>query len=388
MRRGEEQGRAWYAAGRRGRRAFWRRSRRDRDDRPPDGRAGARGQRRSAGGIPLPRRRPAVGAPRAGADGNGHVGGDAGAATPRRRRRPHASARRRAEPDPARRCAEAHARRRLTAGGRAARTRITPHARRPSGGEGADAGADPARPGMEADPAAEPEADEKPRRADASRPSPEGGAQGGREGGAQGGRRRMPSGEARRRSPVPRPAKPAPPADEAVARQGRPGGRSAARHSRVPAPRRPRHVSSARERPRPCRSRFRHARLALHDQPQQRGRRDPAAGVDRSGHRGTGSPRVSHPGSTTYRQRCARFPPRAVDALDRLRPGGTPPSQLAVGEVLPCPRKTLLSDYDFFPATAAVEAARRDRTAARAELAGGRLGPRRRRRVRRDRRRR
>lgn len=35
---------------------------------------------------------------------------------------------------------------------------------------------------------------------------------------------------------------------------------------------------------------------------------------------------------------------------------GRPPSQLAVGEVLTVPRKTLLSDYDFFPATAAVDA--------------------------------
>jgi hypothetical protein len=34
---------------------------------------------------------------------------------------------------------------------------------------------------------------------------------------------------------------------------------------------------------------------------------------------------------------------------------GRPPSQLAVGEVLTVPRKTLLSDYDFFPATAAVD---------------------------------
>jgi hypothetical protein len=36
---------------------------------------------------------------------------------------------------------------------------------------------------------------------------------------------------------------------------------------------------------------------------------------------------------------------------------GRPPSQLAVGEVLRGPRKTLLSDYDFFPATAAADAA-------------------------------
>jgi hypothetical protein len=38
---------------------------------------------------------------------------------------------------------------------------------------------------------------------------------------------------------------------------------------------------------------------------------------------------------------------------------GRPPSQLAVGEVLSVPRKTLLSDYhfDFFPSTAAVDAA-------------------------------
>ena len=35
---------------------------------------------------------------------------------------------------------------------------------------------------------------------------------------------------------------------------------------------------------------------------------------------------------------------------------GRPPSQLAVGEVLTVPRRTLLSDYDFFPATAAVDA--------------------------------
>jgi hypothetical protein len=35
---------------------------------------------------------------------------------------------------------------------------------------------------------------------------------------------------------------------------------------------------------------------------------------------------------------------------------GRPPSQLAVGEVLTVPRKTLLSDYDFFPATAAADA--------------------------------
>ena len=35
---------------------------------------------------------------------------------------------------------------------------------------------------------------------------------------------------------------------------------------------------------------------------------------------------------------------------------GRPPSQLAVGEVLTVPRKTLLSDYNFFPATAAVDA--------------------------------
>ena len=34
---------------------------------------------------------------------------------------------------------------------------------------------------------------------------------------------------------------------------------------------------------------------------------------------------------------------------------GRPPSQLAVGEVLTVPRKTLLSDYDFFPATRAVD---------------------------------
>lgn len=36
---------------------------------------------------------------------------------------------------------------------------------------------------------------------------------------------------------------------------------------------------------------------------------------------------------------------------------GRPPSQLAVGEVLTVPRKTLLSDYNFFPATAAVDSA-------------------------------
>ena len=34
---------------------------------------------------------------------------------------------------------------------------------------------------------------------------------------------------------------------------------------------------------------------------------------------------------------------------------GRPPSQLAVGEVLTVPRKTLLSDYDFFPSTRAVD---------------------------------
>ncbi len=34
---------------------------------------------------------------------------------------------------------------------------------------------------------------------------------------------------------------------------------------------------------------------------------------------------------------------------------GRPPSQLAVGEVLKGPRRTLLSDYDFFPSTAAVD---------------------------------
>jgi hypothetical protein len=34
---------------------------------------------------------------------------------------------------------------------------------------------------------------------------------------------------------------------------------------------------------------------------------------------------------------------------------GRPPSQLAVGEILRGPRRTLLSDYDFFPATAAVD---------------------------------
>ena len=34
---------------------------------------------------------------------------------------------------------------------------------------------------------------------------------------------------------------------------------------------------------------------------------------------------------------------------------GRPPSQLAVGEVLTVPRRTLLSDYDFFPATRAVD---------------------------------
>ena len=34
---------------------------------------------------------------------------------------------------------------------------------------------------------------------------------------------------------------------------------------------------------------------------------------------------------------------------------GRPPSQLAVGEVLRGPRRTLLSDYDFFPATSAVD---------------------------------
>ena len=36
---------------------------------------------------------------------------------------------------------------------------------------------------------------------------------------------------------------------------------------------------------------------------------------------------------------------------------GRPPSQLAVGEILKGPRRTLLSDYDFFPATAAVDEA-------------------------------
>jgi hypothetical protein len=36
---------------------------------------------------------------------------------------------------------------------------------------------------------------------------------------------------------------------------------------------------------------------------------------------------------------------------------GRPPSQLAVGEILKGPRRTLLSDYDFFPATAAVDRA-------------------------------
>jgi hypothetical protein len=34
---------------------------------------------------------------------------------------------------------------------------------------------------------------------------------------------------------------------------------------------------------------------------------------------------------------------------------GRPPSQLAVGEVLKGPRRALLSDYDFFPATSAVD---------------------------------
>lgn len=36
---------------------------------------------------------------------------------------------------------------------------------------------------------------------------------------------------------------------------------------------------------------------------------------------------------------------------------GRPPSQLAVGEVLTGPRRMLLSDYDFFPATSAVDQA-------------------------------